>query len=115
MAGILLYTAAPNAERTLGGLVSLCRPEFAGPVLARALRRMSLYAPPTQAGMCANHCPGEHEDVLHGAACHAYLFVPETPATAATDTSSAVLSARHSPTPASASRGAGDRWLRTTR
>jgi hypothetical protein len=28
--------------------------------------------------MCADHCPGEHEDVLHGAACHACLFVPET-------------------------------------
>ncbi len=28
--------------------------------------------------MCANHYPGEHEDVLHGAACHACLFVPET-------------------------------------
>jgi len=28
--------------------------------------------------MCANHYPGEHEDVLHGAACHACHFVPET-------------------------------------
>jgi hypothetical protein len=28
--------------------------------------------------MCAHHCPDEHEDALHGAACHACLFVPET-------------------------------------
>jgi hypothetical protein len=28
--------------------------------------------------MCAAHCPGENEDVLHCAACHACLFVPET-------------------------------------
>jgi hypothetical protein len=75
MAGILLYTAAPDAEGTLGGLVSLGRPEFAGPVLTRAIRRMRLC---TSDPMCADHCPGQHEDVLHGAACHACLFVPET-------------------------------------
>ena len=75
MAGILLYTAAPDAEGTLGGLVNLGRPEFAGPVLTRALRRMGLC---TSDPMCANHCPREQEDVLHGAACHACLFVPET-------------------------------------
>lgn len=75
MAGLLLYTAAPDAEGTLGGLVSLGRPEFAGPVLSRALQRMRLC---TSDPMCAGHCPGEHEDVLHGAACHACLFVPET-------------------------------------
>ena len=75
MAGVLLYTAAPDAEGTLGGLVSLGRPEFAGPVLTRALGRMHLC---TSDPMCANHCPGDNEDVLHGAACHACLFVPET-------------------------------------
>jgi hypothetical protein len=75
MAGILLYTAAPDAEGTLGGLVSLGRPEFAGPVLTRALQRMALC---TSDPICASHTPGEHEDVLHGAACHACLFVPET-------------------------------------
>jgi len=75
MTGVLLYTAAPDAEGTLGGLVSLGRPEFAGPVLSRALRRMRLC---TSDPMCADHRPGEHEDVLHGAACHACLFVPET-------------------------------------
>jgi hypothetical protein len=75
MAGILLYTAAPDAEGTLGGLVSLGRPESAGPMLQRAARRMALC---TSDPMCAYHCPGGDEDVLHGAACHACLFVPET-------------------------------------
>jgi hypothetical protein len=75
MAGILIYTAAPDAEGTLGGLVSLGRPESAGSVLTRAIRRMTLC---TSDPMCADHCPDEHEDVLHGAACHACLFVPET-------------------------------------
>lgn len=75
MAGILLYTAAPDAEGTLGGLVSLGRAEFAGPLLDRAVRRMRLC---TSDPMCSDHSPGEHEDVLHGAACHACLFVPET-------------------------------------
>ena len=75
MAGVLLYTAAPDAEGTLGGLVSLGRPEFAGPLLERAVNRMRLC---TSDPMCANHCPGNNEDVLHGAACHACLFVPET-------------------------------------
>jgi hypothetical protein len=75
MAGVLLYTAAPDAEGTLGGLVSLGRPEFAGPVLSRTLERMHLC---TSDPMCADHSPDENDDVLHGAACHACLFVPET-------------------------------------
>jgi hypothetical protein len=44
-------------------------------VLARAIGRMHLC---TSDPMCAAHCPGENEDVLHCAACHACLFVPET-------------------------------------
>jgi hypothetical protein len=75
MAGVLLYTAAPDAEGTLGGLVSLGRPEFASPLLARAVERMHLC---TSDPMCADHCPNQNEDVLHAAACHACLFVPET-------------------------------------
>jgi hypothetical protein len=75
MAGLLLYTAAPDAEGTLGGLVRLGQAELAGPLFARALERMRLCAADP---MCANHCPDVNEDVLHGAACHACLFVPET-------------------------------------
>jgi hypothetical protein len=28
--------------------------------------------------MCAEHVPSPDEDTLHGAACHACLFAPET-------------------------------------
>ena len=75
MAGILLYTAAPDAEGTLGGLVSLGHPERLGGILAGALERVRLCAADP---LCADHRAGEHEDALHGAACHACVFVPET-------------------------------------
>ena len=75
MAGVLLYTAAPDAEGTLGGLVSLGKSEFAGPVIGRALERIRLC---TSDPICATHRPSDEEDVLHAAACHACLFVPET-------------------------------------
>ena len=48
---------------------------LAGPVLGRTLERMRLC---TSDPMCAQHSPGPEEDVLHAAACHACLFVPET-------------------------------------
>jgi len=75
MAGVLLYTAAPDSEGTLGGLVSLGEPDRLGPLLDRALGRMTLCSSDP---MCAEHLPDEGEDALHGAACHACLFVPET-------------------------------------
>lgn len=75
MAGILLYTAAPDTEGTLGGLVSLGHPDVLGRLISQALERASLCSTdPT----CADHIPAEHETTLHGASCHACLFVPET-------------------------------------
>jgi hypothetical protein len=75
MAGILLYTAAQDSEGTLGGLVSLGEPGTLGRLLGRALERARLCSTDL---MCADHTPGESEDVLHNASCHACLFVPET-------------------------------------
>lgn len=75
MAGILLYTSAPDSEGTLGGLVSLGRPQRFGPILAQALDRCRLCSSDPH---CAEHHPTETEDVLHLGACHACLFVPET-------------------------------------
>jgi hypothetical protein len=75
MAGILLYTAAPDSEGTLGGLVSLAEPEVLGRLINQALRRGRLCASDP---MCAEHVPSPDEDTLHGAACHACLFAPET-------------------------------------
>ncbi len=75
MAGILLYTAAPDSEGTLGGLVSLADPETLGRLLGQALDRAQLCASDP---LCAEHVPADTEDSLHLAACHACLFIPET-------------------------------------
>jgi hypothetical protein len=75
MAGILLYTAAPDSEGTLGGLVSLADPDTFGRLLGQALDRAQLCASDP---LCAEHIPDTTEDTLHLAACHACLFIPET-------------------------------------
>lgn len=75
MAGILLYTSAPDAEGTLGGLVNLGKPDEIGPILRRALDRSGLCSSDP---LCAEHEPDATISALHGAACHACLFVSET-------------------------------------
>ncbi|MFA3876682.1 hypothetical protein ABS735_23815 [Streptomyces sp. MMCC 100] len=74
MSGILLYTAAPDSEGTLGGLVSLRRSERLGPAIDQALEEARLCSSDP---MCAEHDPRVHSR-LHGAACHACLFAAET-------------------------------------
>ncbi|MEU2128485.1 DUF1998 domain-containing protein [Streptomyces sp. NPDC018352] len=74
MAGILLYTAAPDSEGTLGGLVSLGGKDRLGPVIDQALEEARLCSSDP---MCAEHDPRVHGR-LHGAACHACLFAAET-------------------------------------
>jgi hypothetical protein len=74
-AGILIYTAVPDAEGTLGGLVSLAEPATWDRLLQRALgaaRRCS------SDPLCAERLPQAPADFLHGAACHVCLFVSET-------------------------------------
>jgi len=72
-AGILIYTAVPDAEGTLGGLVSLGEPasltRLYQHAVAGALRCSS-------DPLCAERLP--IDDILHGAACHACLFLSET-------------------------------------
>jgi hypothetical protein len=75
MAGILLYTAAPDSEGTLGGLVALGAPTTLGRHLDQALETMRLCASDP---LCAEHHPIKDGLTLHGAACHACLFLPET-------------------------------------
>lgn len=75
MAGILLYTAAPDSEGTLGGLVALGEPKSLGRHLDQALEAMRLCASDP---LCAEHHPMKDGLTLHGAACHACLFLPET-------------------------------------
>lgn len=73
--GILIYTAVPDSEGTLGGLVSLAEEREFDRIVRRALadaRHCS--ADP----LCAERLPHDPEDYLHGAACHVCLFVSET-------------------------------------
>ena len=76
MAGILLYTAAPDSEGTLGGLVELGEPLTLGRHLQQVLESMRLCGSDP---LCSEHRP---DDTLgrgvHGACCHACRFSPET-------------------------------------
>ena len=75
MAGVLLYTASPDSEGTLGGLVALAEPARLASVLRDALNRAKLCSTDP---MCADHHAGDLGDTLHNAACHGCLFAPET-------------------------------------
>ena len=73
--GILIYTAVPDAEGTLGGLVSLSEPDS----LVRLTRRALADAGHCSSDpLCAERLPQAPADFLHGAACHVCLFVSET-------------------------------------
>ena len=74
MAGVLLYTAAGDADGTLGGLVGLGRPGNLERIFAGALE---------DARWCGSdpvcvESAGQGPDSLNLAACHACALVPET-------------------------------------
>lgn len=75
MAGLLIYTAAPDSEGTLGGLVSLGEPSTLERHIATALETAQLCASDP---ICAEHLPSQTGLGLHAAACHACSFAPET-------------------------------------
>lgn len=74
MAGVLVYTSAPDSEGTLGGLCALGEPDKLGRHIHRALEKMGLCASDP---LCSEHPVGSGEK-LHGASCHACSFLPET-------------------------------------
>lgn len=74
MAGVLLYTASPDSDGTLGGLVNLGRPESLNRVIKKALMRARICSSDP---LCSSHNPGSDRS-LHGAACHACSFAAET-------------------------------------
>jgi len=74
MAAILLYTAAPDSEGTLGGLVSMGKSEILGWHIAGALEQIQYCASDP---LCAEH-KSKEDRTLHEVACHACMFVPET-------------------------------------
>jgi len=75
MAGILLYTGASDSEGTLGGLSSLAETVDFLRHVDQALESMRLCASDP---LCAEHHLYRDGITLHGAACHACLFAPET-------------------------------------
>ncbi|WP_327393161.1 DUF1998 domain-containing protein [Streptomyces sp. NBC_01186] len=73
--GILIYTAVPDSEGTLGGLVSLAEGADFERIVRRALRDAARCSSDP---LCAERLPRHPADFLHGAACHVCLFVSET-------------------------------------
>lgn len=73
--GILIYTAVPDSEGTLGGLVTLAEEKHFERIVRSALigARHCSSDP-----LCAERLPQAPADFLHGAACHVCLFVSET-------------------------------------
>ena len=74
MAGVLIYTSAPDSEGTLGGLCALGEPDKLNRHIKRALEKVSLCSSDP---LCSEHVVGGG-DTLHGASCHACSFLPET-------------------------------------
>ena len=75
MAGILIYTAAPDSEGTLGGLVALGETASLEQLIEQALESLEICAADP---LCAETTPEQSFLSLHGAACHNCLFLPET-------------------------------------
>jgi hypothetical protein len=73
--GILLYTATPDAEGTLGGLV-----EAAGRIDRYLKQAVDLGQLCSNDPVCAQHRPDawQEERYLHGAACHGCLLLAES-------------------------------------
>jgi len=72
--GILIYTGSPDAEGTLGGLVETGRA-----IKDHLHKALELAALCSNDPVCACHEPNQHDPLLlHGAACHGCLLIPET-------------------------------------
>ena len=75
MAGIMIFTAAGDAEGTLGGLVKLGKPENLGDVFLDALKRASWCSADP---VCSDSTGGRGSKLINLAACHACTLLPET-------------------------------------
>ena len=63
--------------QTAPGSEAQVLPRFSQPVHPEPSKPSRISAEPVPSAN-TSRCPGAQEDVLHGAACHACLFVPET-------------------------------------
>lgn len=74
MAGVLLYTASPDSEGSLGGLVDLGSPRRFPELFKGALRSATRCSSDP---LCADHQPDVHA-TINAAACHACILASET-------------------------------------
>jgi hypothetical protein len=77
MGGLLIYTAAGDAEGTLGGLVRMGKPRRLEPLLWRALTAAQ-WCSADPVCMEMGQSGGQGPDSLNLAACHGCCLVPET-------------------------------------
>jgi len=75
MAGILIYTASPDSDGSLGGIVSLAEPKRLTSLLERAVQDASWCG---NDPVCIETEPHMNGERLNAAACHNCLLVPET-------------------------------------
>jgi hypothetical protein len=77
MAGILIYTAAGDAEGTMGGLVRMGQPTYLEPMMRRALEAAS-WCSADPVCMEMGRRGGQGPDSCNLAACHGCGLIPET-------------------------------------
>lgn len=77
MAGVLVYTAAGDAEGTMGGLVRMGKPGYLEPAVLAALRG-ALWCSADPVCMETGSQWGQGPDSCNLAACHNCALVPET-------------------------------------
>jgi hypothetical protein len=77
MAGVLIYTAAGDAEGTMGGLVRMGKPGYLEPAIFAALRS-ALWCSADPVCMEIGTQSGQGPDSCNLAACHNCCLVPET-------------------------------------
>jgi hypothetical protein len=75
MAGVLIYTASPDSDGSLGGIVSLAEPNRISSMLERAVED-ALWC--GNDPVCIETEPHMNGERLNAAACHNCLLVPET-------------------------------------
>jgi hypothetical protein len=77
MAAILIYTAAGDAEGTMGGLVRMAKPGYLEPVIRRAVES-ARWCSADPVCMEMGTSGGQGPDSCNLAACHNCALVPET-------------------------------------
>lgn len=77
MAGLLIYTAAGDAEGTMGGLVRMGRPEHLTRIVTQALENAT-WCSADPVCMEVGSTSGQGPDSCNLAACHNCALVPET-------------------------------------